>query len=117
VANFCVPNNDHPGNRANNGYLPLTREADPVHPSNTPSDRRSGTMPMSGTMGEVKPPNHKFAVGMSGQPPAAPMGTAAIPVQPGHGGPVGDGGGSPSNGLEAARADYASMLRSPKMPR
>jgi hypothetical protein len=107
-----IPNNEIKGSRANNGYLPLTRDADPVHPSNEPGaagDRRAGSMPLAGQASPIQPPNHRFAVGSSKmpQPPAATEpGKGSVPINPW------DSMGMPNRA--SAQPDEAPV---PRMPR
>lgn len=103
-----APNNATPGNRANSSG-PIARQAGDVRPSNSPADRRNGTMPPSGSTGAVRPPDHRGMVGYSGAPTAAPMYPGGIPVEMGHGGPVG-GTAAPTE-LDMVRSDTADALR------
>jgi hypothetical protein len=75
------------GNGANNSYLPLTRVAGGVEPSNygAGGDRRGGSMPLGALPSPVQPPNHRFDVGMAKmpQPPSVvEPGKGAVPVDP-----------------------------------
>jgi hypothetical protein len=57
------------GDRANDGFLPLTRNASPVKGSNfgPGGDRRGGSANLAGQPSPVTPPNHVFQVGMSSE--------------------------------------------------
>ena len=75
------------GNGANNSYLPLSREAGGVKPSNhgADGDRRGGSMPLAAQPSPVRPPNHRFEVGMAKMPQprsAIEPGKGAVPVNP-----------------------------------
>jgi hypothetical protein len=85
------PNNTDPGNRAANSYLLLDKNPSTVRPANEPraGDRRSGTMPLGGMSSPVKPPNHRFDVGLAKMPQPASADTpaaGAVPVHPFTGG-------------------------------
>jgi hypothetical protein len=76
------------GNRANNGYLPLTRDTNPVRAPNTDPGgcRENGTMPTSGSSSPVRPPNETpMRPGSSLQrsnPVAVSFGEGSVPVGP-----------------------------------
>ncbi|MGP0063531.1 MAG: hypothetical protein ACLQGP_08035 [Isosphaeraceae bacterium] len=75
------------GNGANNSYLPLTRGAGGVAPSNygAGGDRRGGSVPLGTVPSPVHLPDHCFDVGMAKmpQPPSAiEPGKGAVPVSP-----------------------------------
>jgi hypothetical protein len=82
------PNEETPaGNRANNGFLPLTKGGSPIDPPNEAhaGDHRDGSFPLGGMAPQITPPNHRFQVGMSKmpQPPSAvEPGKGAVPVYP-----------------------------------
>ncbi len=84
------PNQQGPaGSRAANGYMPLSRDPSPTHPSNEPGaagDRRGGSANLMGPPSPVKTPDHRFNVedAKMPQPPAAvEPGKGAVPVIPG----------------------------------
>jgi hypothetical protein len=83
---FAPPNVTAPGNRAQNGYLPLARDANTMDPPNeSVRDRRAGSADLAEIASPVHPPNHRFAVGMSKmpQPPSAvEPGKGSVPVNP-----------------------------------
>jgi len=76
------------GNRANNGFLSLSREASQVHPSNEArkgGDRRGGSANLAENPSPVLPPDHRFKVEEAKMPnPASAVepGKGAVPVYP-----------------------------------
>jgi hypothetical protein len=79
------PNEEHRGDRRANGYLPMTEHACDCRPPNEEhrGDRRGGSANLAGMASPIKPPNHRFDVGMAKmpQPPAAETpGKGEIPV-------------------------------------
>jgi hypothetical protein len=76
------------GNRANNGFMPLVREASPVDPSNEAKvggDRRGGSANLAGNASPVKMPDHRFKIeeAKMPQPPSAfEPGKGAVPIYP-----------------------------------
>jgi hypothetical protein len=87
-----IPNNgEFSTNRANNGFLPLTKGASPVNPpNNAAGDRRGGSSSLAGAASPVNPPNDgRFANGDKGtsgpasaNPSAMEPGRGAVPVNP-----------------------------------
>ncbi len=83
-----APNQQHRGDRRNNGFMPLAESASPVHPSNETrkgGDRRGGTASLTEQASPVKTPDHRFNVedAKMPQPPSAfEPGKGAIPVNP-----------------------------------
>jgi hypothetical protein len=79
------------GNRANNGFLPLTKGGSTVHPSNVGpgGDKRNGSFPLgaSGGLGVTPPNDSQFRNGDRGMTPhsgaAVEPGKGLIPVEPG----------------------------------
>src|SRR5262249_11831508 len=65
-----APHNTWPGDHRANGYLALAGGDSECRPPNTtnPGDHRAGSYPLAGTTGAVKPPNHRFDVGMAKMP-------------------------------------------------
>lgn len=89
--NVVEPSNETgpAGNRANNGFLPLSGVAGAVFsPNNGLGDRRNGSAPLGGTPSPVHPPNVRFDVSKAKmpQPPSVvELGRGAIPVNPWNG--------------------------------
>jgi hypothetical protein len=83
------------GNRANNGFLPLSRESSQVHPPNEAHKGgccRGGSANLAKNTSPVHPPDHRFKIEearMPNPPSAFEPGKGAIPVNPsvpgGHG--------------------------------
>jgi hypothetical protein len=82
-------NKEGPGDRRNNGFLPLGGGASTVHPANRAGaggDRRDGSFPLGGGASPVDPPNAKrFDIGMAKMPQpesAIEPGKGTVPVNP-----------------------------------
>lgn len=79
------PSNEIPGgNRANNGFLPLTRLSSPALPLNR-GDRKNGSASLAGMPSPVHLPDQRFDVRRAKmpQPPSAiEPGKGAIPISP-----------------------------------
>jgi len=81
------PNEEDPGDRREDGFLPLTGSPSPAKPPNEGpgGDRRGGSANLTGMVSPVRPPDHRFRVESLDReevPAAVEPGKGAIPTSP-----------------------------------